>query len=229
MPIPSSLSSQIKYPLDFSFSDPDFNKFKEIVQFLEKICDFNEPRAELEQYSLPNEIIAFILLISKSDLINRNVVDFGCGTGRLSLPIAKFFSKSVLGIDADISVCKQFLENVKKTKVRTDLLISSVEFIEVNNWKKLSPTTIMNPPFGTKRRGIDQVFLKKALKFSNVVLSVHKSSNSSRRLWKDIATSFNKKFQILATFGFSIKRTFLFQTRDRHSVEVDLLRFSEIE
>lgn len=228
MPIPPSLSSKIKQPGDFSFSDSDYRIFKNIVCFLEEINDFNEPKVKLEQYSLSNEIIAFILLISKYDLINRNVVDFGCGTGRLTLPIHKFFSKRVLGVDSDISVGNQFLENMKKVNVRTDLLISSVEFIEVKKWRKMSPTTIMNPPFGTKRRGIDQVFLKKALKFSNVVLSVHKSSKSSRRLWKDIATSFNKKVKILATFEFSIKRTFLFHTQNEYSVEVDLLRFSEI-
>jgi putative methylase len=227
MPIPSSLSSKVKYPLNFSFSNSDYVQFNDIVKFLEEISEFEEPKVTLEQYSLPNEIIAFILLISKNELFNRNIVDLGCGTGRLSLPMAKFFSKRVLGVDSDISVVIQMLKAMKRLKVRTDVLISPVEFIETDNWGRMFPITIMNPPFGTKRRGIDQVFLKKALIFSDVVLSIHKSSKASRKLWKDIATSFNKKATILATFEFDIMRSFYFHKQEKHAVEVDLIIFSE--
>ncbi len=228
MPIPPSLNSKIKFPRNYSFNNSDYLLYQEIVNFLEEISEFNQPKVKLEQYSLPNEIIAFVLLISKKDLINRNVVDLGCGTGRLSLPIVKFFSKRVLGVDSDVFSTKQMFKAMKKVKLRADILISSVEFIETNNWRKLFLTTVMNPPFGTKRRGIDQVFLKKALLFSDTVISIHKSSKESRRLWKNMATSFNKKLSILATFEFDIKRTFQFHTQDKYSVEVDLLHFSGI-
>ena len=37
-------------------------------------------------------------------------------------------------------------------------------------------TVVMNPPFGTRNTGIDTVFLLNAMKISNVVYSLHKTS-----------------------------------------------------
>lgn len=208
-----------------SFSENDQALFHEINDFIKTIPTFKTPKVLLEQYSLPSDLISFILVITKGDLMNKNVVDLGCGTGRFTLPIAKYFTHRVFGVDSDIAVINQLLKSINKYTLNVDLLNASVEFLEPFQWKILFQTTIMNPPFGTKRRGIDQAFLKKALAFSDVVLSIHKSSKRSRELWTKIGKAHRKHVEILATIVFPIARTFHFHQKEDHNVMVDLIRF----
>ncbi len=37
-------------------------------------------------------------------------------------------------------------------------------------------TVVMNPPFGTRRAGIDTAFVMQGMKYANVVYSLHKTS-----------------------------------------------------
>ncbi len=227
MSIPNNLQFELQYPRKLDFSGSDLRLFDEIRSFVNQIATFKVPNIRSEQYSLPSDLISFILILAKKDLTNRNIVDLGCGTGRFTLPISKFFSKRVIGVDNDISVLDQLRTTMKKLNLHVDLLNTAIEFVEASNWKYLFRTTIMNPPFGTQRRGIDQVFLRKSLSYSEVVLSLHKTSISSRSLWKRIASSHKKTSTILATIEFSLPRTFKFHNRDQHKVQVDLVRFSK--
>jgi len=222
----NKLQFVVHYPKNMDFSKSDWVLFNEIKAFVEEIESFKSPKISSEQYSLPSGLISFILILTRNDLINNNVVDLGCGTGRFTLPISKFFSKRVIGVDNDFSVLNQLRTNMNKLHLHVDLLNTSIEFIEASKWKQIFQTTIMNPPFGTQRRGIDQVFLRKSLTYSNVVLSLHKTSKMSQNLWKRIALSYEKRSKLLATVEFSIPRIFKFHTHDKHSVKVDLVRFS---
>ncbi len=224
MQFPLKTSFKILNTLNSNFSDKDIELFIDITNFVKKIDSFTNPKISLEQYSLPNDLIAFLLILSQKDLHHRNVVDFGCGTGRFSLPIAKYFSDRVLGVDSDPHVINQLQVSMKSLGTKIELLNSFIEFLEPSNWSSLFKTTIMNPPFGTQRRQIDQVFLRKALKFSEIVLSIHKSNAESRRIWERIAESHSKKIEILATIDFSLDKTFFFHRNDKHEVKIDLIR-----
>jgi len=225
MRFPLKTSFKIHNSLNFDFSDKDVKLFIEISNFVKKIDTFVNPKINLEQYSLPNDLIAFILILAQNDLYRRNIVDFGCGTGRFSLPISKYFSNRVLGVDSDPHVINQLQVSIKSLKTRIEILNSFIEFLEPSNWSSIFQTTIMNPPFGTQRRGIDQVFLRKALKFSEVVLSIHKANTESRRVWERIARLHSKKLEILATVDFSLEKTFFFHRNEKHKVKVDIIRF----
>merc|ERR1719220_2651268 len=56
--------------------------------------------------------------------------------------------------------------------------VPSVSLSEFGNLKEVEvETVLMNPPFGTKNKGIDVAFLKAALSFQpNAIYSLHKSS-----------------------------------------------------
>jgi putative methylase len=224
MQFPLKTSFRIHDSLNFNFSDKDIDLFIEITDFVKKIDTFGNPDISLEQYSLPDDLIAFLLILSKKDLYRKNVVDLGCGTGRFSLPIAKYFSDRVLAVDSDPRAINQLQISMKSLGTRVDILNSFIEFLETNNWSNKFHTTIMNPPFGTQRRGIDQVFLRKALKFSRIVLSIHKSNAESRRIWKRIATLHSKEIEVLATIDFPLERTFFFHRNEKHEVKIDLIR-----
>ena len=51
-------------------------------------------------------------------------------------------------------------------------------------------TTIMNPPFGVKKKKADRIFLEKAFAFSNIVYSIHLSS----KIVQDFIRNYIKKY-----------------------------------
>eukprot|EP00877_Chromochloris_zofingiensis_P009215 jgi/Chrzof1/4547/Cz14g17230.t1 len=108
----------------------------------------------------------------------RVVADLGCGTGMLGVGAALLGSPAVVGIDIDPdalevaqSNCQQFSDDLP-----LDLVLCDVR--QVCHQPRLrADTVVMNPPFGTKRRGADIEFLKAACSIAtHSVYSLHKSS-----------------------------------------------------
>ncbi len=226
MPIIPKASYEIVTPEVISFSSKQAELYNEIIAFVDKIDSFRSPKIHLEQYSLPGDLIALILILSSGDLIGQNVVDLGCGTGRLTLPIKKFFSDRVLGVDIDSDAINHLVQSQKQNLLSLDLLIASVEFLETFNWGKKYQTTFMNPPFGTKRRKLDLVFLKQALKYSQTIISVHKSNPETQKIITQLGKQYEKKVEILATVNFPQFPSFQFHRKCKHYVCVDLLRIA---
>ncbi len=224
MPIVPKTSYEIVTPEVISWSFKQTELYKKIIAFVDKIDSFRSPKILLEQYSLPSDLIALILILSSDDLIGQNVVDLGCGTGRLTLPIKKFFSDRVLGVDIDSDAITHLVQSQKQNSLSLDLLIASVEFLETFNWGNKYQTTFMNPPFGTKRRKLDLVFLKQALKYSQTIISVHKSNPETQKIITQLGKQNEKKVEILATINFPQFPSFHFHRKYKHYVCVDLLR-----
>jgi putative methylase len=191
---------------------------------VKEINTFENAKLALEQYTLPAQLIAFILTYLEKDLTNQKIVEFGSGTGRISLPILKFFSQNLLCIDVDPEAMLNLKRLLSVQKLNAELLLSAIEFLETDSWKKSFTVTIMNPPFGTRRRGIDIVFLEKALNFSEKVISIHKSNPESRSLINKISQNYNKSCEILATLEFPIPPIFLFHQKKSHFVCVDIYK-----
>ncbi len=212
-------------PKNFLLTNDKQILFTQLLTYVKEIQSFSEPQIFREQYSLPNDLIAFILTLISEDLLNKNVIDFGCGTGRLTIPISKFFAARVLGVDIDYKSVKSINIWKEKEKLLIDLLITPIEFLELDNWSKMFDITVMNPPFGTKRRRIDVIFLEKALIGSKTVISIHKSNNSTRKLLKSIGNEYGKENEILATISFPIPALFPYHRKTKHFVTVDLLKF----
>ncbi len=225
--IPKS-SYRIITPVNFSWSLKQIELYRKIIAFVKQIDSFRSPKVLLEQYSLPAQLIAFILVCVEKDLMNQRIVEFGSGTGRISLPLLKFFSAHLLCVDIDSETMHGLKRLLKSEKLDAELLLSAIEFLETYSWKDSYEVTIMNPPFGTKRRGIDIVFLEKALIFSKKVISIHKSNRESRRLIDRISRNYNKSCEILATLEFPIPPLYVFHKKKSHYVDVDVYRISEI-
>ncbi|UCG00560.1 MAG: methyltransferase [Candidatus Heimdallarchaeota archaeon] len=224
--IPQS-SYRIITPKTILWSPEEIELYTRIISYIDKIDSFRSPKVELEQYSLPSDLIAFILILCAEDLIGQNVVDLGCGTGRFTLPIKHFFSNRILGVDIDLDAMNHLVQLQKQNKLGIDLLITAIEFSEPKLWGKRFQVTLMNPPFGTKRPKIDMVFLKHALKFSKVIISIHKSNPRTRRLIKDLGKKHRKNTIILATIDFPLSASLRFHRKHEHFVRVDLLRIAE--
>ena len=106
------------------------------------------PKAHLEQYTTPARIAAEALYITAyiyDDLINKTVLDLGCGTGRLSIGAALLGAKEVLGIDLDRIAVKSAKKNAKMlgVKEKTHWIAA-----DIDSFNGHFNTTLQNPPFG---------------------------------------------------------------------------------
>lgn len=86
-------------------------------------------------------------------------------------------------------------------------------------------TVIMNPPFGTKRHGIDMEFLQMALHLANTtVYSLHKTSTRKHVLSK--AEQWGAKGDVLAELRYDLPASYRFHRKQSVDIEVDFIRFS---
>mmetsp|Transcript_18795 Transcript_18795/g.16266 ORF Transcript_18795/g.16266 Transcript_18795/m.16266 type:complete len:92 (+) Transcript_18795:425-700(+) len=81
----------------------------------------------------------------------------------------------------------------------------------------------MNPPFGTRKEGIDMVFLKKALEnCSGCVYSLHKT-NTTKHIIKE-CEKWGAICEVVETIKFPLPKTYKHQKKDMEVVNVDLIR-----
>ena len=86
-------------------------------------------------------------------------------------------------------------------------------------------TIVQNPPFGTKVRHNDALFLEKALETARVVYSFHKSE--SKGFLERFAAKKNAKITHIWRFDFPLKATFGFHRRRIHRIDVSCFRFEK--
>jgi putative methylase len=154
--------------------------------FLSQIQPPPTPRPSLEQYTIPVEVAATMLYMAAytyNDIINKTVLDLGCGTGRLALGAAFLGAKHVVGIDIDKSAVKMAFENSFKAnlKGKVEWINADIDVVHGN-----FDTILQNPPFGVQKPRADRKFLQKALKTGNVVYSLHKSTKKDKTFLKKI-------------------------------------------
>jgi putative methylase len=217
---------RLLFPRTINWTKNELNLYNQIFDYVKTINSFYKGKIRLEQYTLPSQLIAFLLVHIAKDLMNQRIVEFGSGTGRISLPLLKFLSPHLLCVDVDSETMHGLKRLLNTEGLKAELLISAIEFLETYSWKDAFEVTIMNPPFGTKRRGIDIVFLEKALIFSKKVISIHKSNRKSRKLIERISQNHNKSCEILATLEIPIPPLFLFHRKKNHFVCVDVYKIS---
>lgn len=76
-----------------------------------------------------------------------------------------FGAKEVVSFDLDKDALEIADRNAKEFQCADEIKFTNCDIAEVKLEEKVD-TVIMNPPFGTKKEGIDMVFLQKALEVS---------------------------------------------------------------
>lgn len=156
---------------------------------LSRLKTHPSPRPSLEQYTISVDTAATMLHIgaySRGNIINKTVLDLGCGTGRLALGAAFLGAREVFGVDIDRTAVKTALENsaIAGFKEKTGWIVGDIDSVTGS-----FDTVLQNPPFGVQRRGADRRFLIRALQLGEVIYSLHKSTHEDKMLIKKLKAS----------------------------------------
>ncbi|WVZ15917.1 hypothetical protein V8G54_013483 [Vigna mungo] len=161
---------------------------------------------------------------SFGDVSNKVVADFGCGCGTLGVAAALLSAEHVLSIDIDP-------ESLEIASVNAEELELDIDFIQSNvldlGWRgSIVDTVIMNPPFGTRKKGADLDFLSVALKVaSQAVYSLHKTSTRDhvkRTALRDFHAS---SAEVICELRFDVPKMYKFHKKKEVDIAVDLWRF----
>jgi putative methylase len=209
--------------------------------FLSQIDSHPSPKPSLEQYTIPTDVAATLLHIAAytyDDIVDKSVLDLGCGTGRLALGAAFLGAGQVAGIDLDRNAVRLAFENSKKTnlKEKVQWIIGDIEAV-----RGKFDTVLQNPPFGVQKRGADRKFVEKALELGKAVYSLHKHPERDRTLFKKLKANktrvslimpspFLKEFiekhdaKIRTVYAMimTIPHMFSFHSKRKHEFVVDL-------
>ncbi|NIR87934.1 methyltransferase [Candidatus Bathyarchaeota archaeon] len=196
----------------------------DLEKALSEIKPHQKPRAYLEQYTIPPEAAAEILYIAAytyDDIVDKAIVDLGCGTGRLAIGAVLVGAKEVLGVDIDPVAVKMAHNNAEKmgVKEKTQWILADIDVVNGS-----FDTVLQNPPFGVQRKGADRKFLEKSLELGRRVYSLHKSGKSNRQFIKRFIDQRGGKVTGVFPMEIEIPRLFKFHTKRKHSVKTDLYR-----
>ena len=213
----------------------------ELELLLSQIVPHPSPKPRLEQYTIPADVAATMLYIAAyryGDIVDKTVLDLGCGTGRLALGAAFLGAKQVVGVDIDKDAVKVAFENSVRTdlKEKVQWVTGDIDAVDGN-----FDTVLQNPPFGVQRRKADRRFLEKALESGKVVYSLHKRPDEDKVFIKKLKANktnvasvapspFLKNFierrggKIKAVYAviMTIPHMFGFHTKRKHEFIADL-------
>lgn len=196
---------------------------RELAKILQSIASHPEPKARLEQYTIPADLAAEILFHAcnfHEDIEGKSVLDMGTGTGRLAIGASVLGAAYVIGIDLDQSSLNVASSNCKR-------LSQDVEWIlgDIRTMRGRVDTVLMNPPFGTRRVHADVEFLQVALELGRIIYSIHKTP--TRQFLQSWLQRHGANGTVVLSGDFEIPHQFSFHTKERRSVAVDVFRIEQ--
>ncbi|XP_050045627.1 rRNA N(6)-adenosine-methyltransferase METTL5 isoform X2 [Dermacentor andersoni] len=204
-------------------------KLKHLKSILDDVDTFNSPNVHLEQYPTPPDIAAHVMhhVFSQGEIEGKLVADLGCGAGILSIGAAVLNAGHIVGFDIDAAALQICLQNCTEMDISTvDMIQWDLALTPDMRWKDAFDTVVMNPPFGTRTKGLDMVFLKAALFMSSgSVYSLHKTS--TREHIKKKSEEWGVNCRVVAELRYNIDRLYTFHKRDSADVAVDFVHFSK--
>jgi len=182
------------------------------------------PNAYLEQYTTPSKVAAETLHLAAyvyDDIIDKTVMDLGCGTGRLALGAALLDAREVFGVDVDRAAVRVAQKNaeIMGVKEKTHWIAADIDVV-----KGTFDTVLQNPPFGVQRRRADRRFITKSLELSSTIYSFHKGGESNREFIKRFIEGHGGRVTNIFPLKMEIPRMFKFHTKRKRSIQVDLYR-----
>lgn len=203
---------------------------------LSKLEGFYKPKISEEQYTTDSEIAADILwkAYTLGDIYMKGIIDIGCGTGILGIGAGMLGAKIVWLVDKDknaIDITKRNILKMESESLFKNMSKVKWKYIlkDINNEKGVGikknnsiDTVIQNPPFGTKIRHNDVIFLEKAAEISKVVYSMHKSETIG--YIKNKIIKFGLRLTHIWDYNMPLKNTYLFHSKKNKRIKVSVIR-----
>jgi len=208
------------------------NSKSNLAILLSKLRLFEAPKLKAEQYTTDSEIAAAVLWQAYylRDIENKTIADLGSGTGILGLGALLLGAKKVFFVENDkdsIKIAKKnlaFIEKGTKAKLSEKAIFLNRD---INNFNEKVDTVIQNPPFGTKQRHADKIFLEKAFSLADVIYSFHKLKTEV--FVNKISGDYGFGITNLWKFDFPIKATYSFHKKRIQRIKVGCWRMNKIK
>ncbi|BES94031.1 Hypothetical protein NTJ_06840 [Nesidiocoris tenuis] len=204
-------------------------RLKTLEHALQNVEGFDRPKIALEQYTTTPHLTASILHSIHStydDIEGKIVADLGCGCGIFSIGAQLLGSSFAIGFDIDPDALEIFATNLDDFDGCTNVEIVNCDVVTdgfSGRWSGFFDTVVMNPPFGTRKKGVDVQFVKAGLEIAHVVYSLHKTS--TRDYFMKISREMNVQCKVLAKLRFDLPHSYKFHSQKSVDIDVDLLRF----
>ena len=196
-------------------------KKKHLEMAIQNVPSHPNPKVDLEQYSTPAVIASDLLwnAYSLDDIVDKKVMDLGCGTGIFAIASMLLGATSAVGVDID----KESIDLASSYCGDVEFICGDVCDLE-NDFDV--DTIFQNPPFGSQKnakKGSDLKFISKAIELSPKVLySFHMAST------EEFLISYFEKNDLEIThifrYNFPIPKIYEFHTRESANVEVIVIR-----
>jgi len=180
------------------------------------------PQISYEAYDLSPAAASNILFSADElfrDIRGCRILDLGCGSGILAIGAAILGAEDVVGIDINTESVRMARQNASQARVTVDFIAGDIEAI-----RGYFDVVVMNPPFGTRRKGSDVVFLTKAMKVARRVYSLHKSGELNRSFLTKTIERLGGKVDVVFNMRIEIARTYEFHRKEHFAVDVNLFR-----
>ena len=201
---------------------------------LSEFKDFEKHDLKLEQYSTPSEIAADVLWKAhmNGDIDGKTILDAACGPGYLGIGALLLGAKMVFFVDKSQEAIKILKENIESVCSEYGINIEEKSRIiaeDINNADNFIDDKIdvvlQNPPFGTKEKHHDKLFLEKAFSIAKTIYSFHKTA--TRRFIEAIAKDSGFLISHLWRYDFMIKATHKFHEKKKYFVDVTVFRLAK--
>ncbi|XP_009772268.1 uncharacterized protein LOC107775069 isoform X1 [Nicotiana tabacum] len=201
-------------------------KLKQLEGLLGSLEQFSSPKIELEQYPTGAHIASRMLYTADNsfeDVNSKVVADFGCGCGTLGLAAGLLGAGSVIGLDIDT-------ESLEIASANADELELDMNFIQCDirnlKWRgQVVETVVMNPPFGTRRKGADMEFLSAAMKVaSQAVYSLHKTTTREHVKRAALRDYHARTAEVICELRYDVPQLYKFHKKKEVDIAVDLWR-----
>ena len=182
---------------------------------LSKLKGFENPDVKLEQYTLDSEAASIILWTAflNKDIENKTIADLGSGPGILAKGCLLLGAKKVYLVEVDkkaISIAQENIQDKNAVFINKD----------VKDFNQHVDVVIQNPPFGTKQKHADKVFLETAMKISDTIYSLHKLT--SKGFINALSEDHRFKVEQVTPLKMKLGKTYTFHKKPKQSVELGL-------